>query len=131
MQSGSPVARTANVLTTEVDLSDREASKPQSSSCRSPQLRDEIRDLSGASSEQADARITMPVLADEDDRYSSRWNRWWQRSFGGRNLQWHLRDLESNVGVGAVAQERAIWERSVNRGFAPCKLLTIYHEGSL
>jgi hypothetical protein len=35
--------------------------------------------------------------------------------FWGKTLQWHLRDLESNVGVRAEAQERAIWERSHNK----------------
>src|SRR6516165_8369410 len=48
---------------------------------------------------------------------NSSWNftaRWWRRFFGGKNLQWHLRDLKSNVGVGPEAQERAMWERSVH-----------------
>ena len=36
-------------------------------------------------------------------------------AFGGKPLQWHLRGLESTVGVGAEAQERATWERSVRK----------------
>jgi hypothetical protein len=44
--------------------------------------------------------------------------------------QWHLRDLESNVDVGAEAQERAIWERSAKTGHdATFQTATVHFTG--
>jgi hypothetical protein len=45
-------------------------------------------------------------------RSRQRRNGSWQRSLGGKHVQWPLRGLESTVGVGAEALQRAIWERS-------------------
>jgi hypothetical protein len=72
----SPVARIAIALATEVDVSGGEWASRQSCAYRSPRDRDEIRDLGGAAPGQSDARPTMPVVADNGDRYGGRLNEW-------------------------------------------------------